>query len=192
MIRWKREPGAAGTDDKRERHSMGRMHEHGSRYVEFHRPSVEVLFNLDYAYGVIHTHLARKIEAQGLSLGAFNLLLILSRCEAGCPMHELGELLLVSRANVTGLVDCLARRGLAERAPDVRDRRVRLVRLTRAGAQLLEALLPAHYARVHDMFKGMSDRDKAALSEQLARLRRSVQQTLAQGFVWRNGNGGTF
>jgi MarR family transcriptional regulator, 2-MHQ and catechol-resistance regulon repressor len=107
-------------------------------------------------------------------------------------MHELGELLLVSRANVTGLVDCLARRGLVERAPDERDRRVRLVRLTRAGARLLEALLPAHYARVREMFKGMSDRDKAALSEQLARLRRSAQQALAQGFVRRKGKGSDF
>jgi hypothetical protein len=63
-------PSAVGTDDKCERHNLRRMREHGGRYAEFHRPSVEVLFNLDYAYEVVRTHLARKIEAQGLSLGA--------------------------------------------------------------------------------------------------------------------------
>src|SRR5919199_6908275 len=139
-------PAAAPGADKREDHYLGRMRQHGARYREFHRPSVEVLFNLAYAYEVVHTHLARKIEAHGLSLGAFNVLLILSRCEAGCPMHELGELLLVSRANVTGLVDCLARRGLVRRTPDERDRRVRLVRATKAGARRAPAIPAAAHS----------------------------------------------
>jgi DNA-binding MarR family transcriptional regulator len=171
----KREPEA----DKREHHYLNRMRHHSSKYAEFHWPSVGLLINLAYTYEVVHAHLARKIEAQGLSLGAFNVLMILSRCEEmGCPMSELGELLLVSRANVTGLVDCLARRHLVERAADERDRRVRLVRLTEKGEKLLESILPSHYARVREMFKGVSNKDKAALSELLMKLRRNAQSSL--------------
>ena len=93
-------------------------------------------------------------------------------------MHELGELLLVSRANVTGLIDYLARRKFVERAEDERDRRVRLVRLTKAGKKFLESILPAHYSRVREMFKGISNRDKAALSELLMKLRHGIQKSL--------------
>src|SRR3982750_3970443 len=100
----------AAAADKREEHYLSRMGRHGERYAEFPRPSVELLVNLVYTCEVVESHLARRVEAHKLSLGAFNALMILSRFGAeGCPMHELGELLLVSRANVTGLVDSLER-----------------------------------------------------------------------------------
>ena len=92
-------------------------------------------------------------------------------------MHELGELLLVSRANITGLVGCLERRGLVERAVSREDRRVRLVRLTKAGGRLLEKILPRHYSGVRDALEGMSDRSKADLSKLLMRLRRAALQS---------------
>lgn len=174
--------GGPAETDKREYHYLNRMRHHSGKYAEFHWPSVELLLNLAYTYDVIHCHLARRLDASGLSLGAFNVLMILSRCEEeGCPMHELGELLLVSRANVTGLVDYLARKGFVERAEDERDRRVRLVRLTRKGEKFLESILPAHYARVREMLKGMSNREKGELSGLLTKLRRNTQRALARG-----------
>ena len=175
----KSKPKEAPGADKREHHYLNRMRHHSGKYEEFHWPSVELLINLAYTYEVVHSHLARKIEAEGLSLGAFNILMILSRYDdEGCPMHELGELLLVSRANITGLVDCLARKRLVERTEDERDRRVRLVRLTDEGEKFLETILPAHYARVRKMFKGVTNKDKVALSALLARLRRNAQASL--------------
>lgn len=167
--------------DKREHHYLNRMRHHSNKYVEFHWPSVELILNLAYTYDVIHSHLARKLDACELSMGAFNVLTILSRYEGdGCPMHELGELLLVSRANVTGLVDYLARKGLVERAEDENDRRVRLVRLTADGEKYLESVLPAHYLRVRELFKGMNNKEKAQLSELLTKLRRNAQHSLEE------------
>ena len=165
--------------DKREHHYLNRMRHHSSKYDEFHWPSVELLINLAYTYEVIHSHLARRLDKHNLSLGAFNVLMVLSRFEEeGCPMHELGELLLVSRANVTGLVDYLARRKFVERTEDERDRRVRLVRLTKTGRKFLESILPTHYSRVREMFRGVSNKDKAALSKLLMKLRHSTQSSL--------------
>lgn len=164
--------GARAETDLREEHYLGRMRQHSERYEEFHWPSVELLINLIYTCEVVQTHLARKLDAHGLTPGSFNALMILSRYEeSGCPMHELGELLLVSRANTTGLIDCLERRGLAERFPSEDDRRVRLARLTRNGRALLESILPAHYARVRELLRGLSNKDKAALSGLLKKLR---------------------
>jgi MarR family 2-MHQ and catechol resistance regulon transcriptional repressor len=171
----------SAASDRRESHYLSRMRHHGEKYEEFHRPSVELLVNLIYTCDVIQTNIARRVEAHKLSLGAFNALMILSRFEAeGCPMHELGELLLVSRANVTGLVDCLERRGMVERAAAPGDRRVRLVRLTAAGRKFLETILPDHYARVRALLKGVSNGDKAALSRLLTKLRHNVLESVGQ------------
>jgi MarR family 2-MHQ and catechol resistance regulon transcriptional repressor len=165
--------------DRREEHYLRRMRQHSERYEDFHWQSVETLVNLIYTCDVIESHVARCMDAHGLSLGSFNALMILSRYDEGCPMHELGELLLVSRANTTGLVDLLERRKLVERFASQEDRRVRLARLTKAGRALLEAILPGHYRRVREMLRGMSNKDKAALSKLLTKLRHNVLDALA-------------
>jgi MarR family 2-MHQ and catechol resistance regulon transcriptional repressor len=164
--------------DKREHHYLDRMRHHSQHYREFHWPSVELLVNLFYTYDVVYMRAAREAERAGLSTAAFNVLLILSRCgDEGCPMHVVGELLLVSRANVTGLVACLERRELVERAVHAEDRRVRLVRLTKAGGALLEGMLPRHYGEVRGALSVISDREKSELSRLLTKLRRGVQRT---------------
>jgi MarR family 2-MHQ and catechol resistance regulon transcriptional repressor len=161
--------------DKREAHYIDRVRAHSSRYKEFHRPSVELLLNLVYTYDVVRSRIAKRIEACGLSPATFNTLMILSHYgENGCPMYEIGELLLVSRPNVTGLIDSLACRGLVERIEKEGDRRFRLVRLTQAGKRLLDELLPSHYEDIRAMLAGMSDKEKLTLSKLLTKLRHEV------------------
>ncbi len=172
--------------DKRAYYSPERMLQYGQRYKEFHLPSIELIFNLVYTYEVTAAHIARIFAKHDLSLSAFNVLMILSRSDRkGLPLHEVGELLLVSRANVTGLVDCLERKGLVERTADEGDRRVRIVRITRAGEELLESVLPGYYGEVREIFAGLSDAEKATLSEFLSKLRGSVMNSLEK----RSGEG---
>ena len=149
----------------------------GQKFKEFDWPSSNLLFNLFYTHEVASTPLERSVGAHGLSLSAFNVLMILSRSETkGCHFHRLSELLVVSKSNITGLVDCLEKRGLAERAEGSPDRRRRIARITEAGERLLEALLPKHYDTVREMLGGMSEKEKAALSELLSKVRRCVRQ----------------
>lgn len=170
--------------DKREHHYLERMRHHSIKYQEFNWPSVELLVNLIYTSDVLQTTLARSVKERGLSLAAFNVLMILSRCEGrGRPMHELGEVLLVSRANVTGLVDCLERKNLVERCADASDRRVRLVCITEAGRKLLETTAPEHYAKVSKLLKEVKNSEKAALNALLTKLRHSVQGALQKGMT---------
>jgi MarR family 2-MHQ and catechol resistance regulon transcriptional repressor len=157
--------------DKREEHYLSRLRHHGKKYADFHRPTVELLVNLYYTSDVIESQFAREIETHNLSGAALNALMILSRCEAGCPMHELGELLLVSRANVTGLVDCLERKGLVKRTTTAGDRRVKLLTLTAAGRGFLEEFLPGHYAHARALLRGLTNKDKLELSRLLLKLR---------------------
>jgi DNA-binding MarR family transcriptional regulator len=171
---------AQGEIDKREHYYRDRVRQHGQRYHQFHLPSVQVLLNLVYTYDVTATHLSRRIGEYGLSLSAFNLLMILSRGgNEGCALHEIGDLLLVSRANITGLMDCLERRALVVRVSDKRDRRVRVARITEKGMALLESLLPAHYSEVRTMCSGLSDKEKKQLHNLLSKLRQSIQLWLA-------------
>ena len=57
------------------------------------------------------------------------------------PMGRLASTLSCDASNVTGLVDRLESRGLVRRQPSPRDRRVKVLELTPAGARLRAQLL---------------------------------------------------
>jgi DNA-binding MarR family transcriptional regulator len=59
---------------------------------------------------------------------------------APVPMRELASKLACDASNVTGIVDGLERRGLVERRPDPRDRRVKQLVLTPEGERRRAAL----------------------------------------------------
>lgn len=167
--------------DDLETYYQKRARLHGQRHREFHWPSMELLFNLAYTYDVIESRLARRLGGHGLSLSAFNVLMILSRSGAeGCALFELSRLLVVSRANITGLVDSLVEKGLVERCEDQRDRRVRIARITGEGEKLLEEILPGYYRMVREMLCGINREENRVLNNLLTRARKSVQQASEQ------------
>ena len=57
------------------------------------------------------------------------------------PMGRLADTLACDASNVTGLIDRLESRGLVERRPSDRDRRVKVLQLTAAGARLRTQML---------------------------------------------------
>ena len=57
----------------------------------------------------------------------------------GVPMNSLAGMLFCDASNVTGIVDRLESRGLIERRPSPKDRRVKLLVLTAEGERVREA-----------------------------------------------------
>ncbi|MFA6600998.1 MAG: MarR family transcriptional regulator [Candidatus Omnitrophota bacterium] len=161
-----------------------RVRKYGKRYPKFHWPSVELLLNLVYTYEVLSTHFAKRIGRYDLSLSTFNVLMILSQSErGGLKQQDLSRLMLVSRANVTGLVDSLVRRGLVVRGPDAKDRRVCMAKITRKGEELLEHLLPGHYEETARVAGAIGHADKARMNRLFISLRKQIQPGPKEGGV---------
>lgn len=145
------------------------------RYPAFHRSSMELFLNLADTYSVLIATLARRIGEHGLSLSGLNALALLARAgPTGRPLCELSQMLVVSAANITGVVDNLARKGLVRRTTDRRDRRIRIAKITPAGEALLDAVLPGHYTEVRELLSSLQDREKAAACVLLEKLRRGI------------------
>jgi MarR family 2-MHQ and catechol resistance regulon transcriptional repressor len=89
-------------------------------------------------------------------------------------LHDLGELLLVSRANITGLIDHLEGKGYATRVVDSADRRVRFARITRKGQDLLDSFMPLHYRSIRRLFQDLSSQEKETLVQLLRKTRASI------------------
>jgi DNA-binding MarR family transcriptional regulator len=63
---------------------------------------------------------------------------VLAALDEPLPMHRIAEKLGSERSNVTGIIDRLQARGLVERRPDERDRRVKYIVATDEGRRLAE------------------------------------------------------
>lgn len=106
----------------------------------------------------------------------FNALLLLrSAGKAGLKMGALGERLVVTKSNVTGLVDRLERQGLAERAA-ADDRRATVVRLTKAGRVLMDRASPRHAEHLAELTACLSAGEKRTLIRLHSKLRRELRQ----------------
>lgn len=164
--------------DKRSEYYREQVKDNSKRYPDYHKPSVEVVLAVLHTYDVLETNMARWLGTHGISISGFNVLMILNHAgSSGYQLHQLGELLLVSRANITGIVDSLEQRGLVERAMDKNDRRVRIAQITDAGRALLESILPSHYRGLRELCCDLTGAEKASLVELMSKLRKSMQRS---------------
>ena len=77
------------------------------------------------------------LAAHGMTLAQYDVLMTLCHGN-GITQQELAERLLVTKANVVGLIDRVSAAGWVERRPDPEDRRVNRLYLTEAGPEARE------------------------------------------------------
>jgi MarR family transcriptional regulator, organic hydroperoxide resistance regulator len=126
------------------------------------------------AWGLIHElfmsqkgrfiAIAQEFELTPIQMGAIRAL----DPREPVPMSDLAGALHCDASNVTGLVDRLEARGLAERRGADGDRRVKMIALTDEGAQVREALM-TRMSEPPPALAGLSAADQRALRDILRR-----------------------
>jgi DNA-binding MarR family transcriptional regulator len=81
---------------------------------------------------------------------------ILSDRAEGLSQRQLGDLLVVDRSNVTGLLDRLQKAGWVRRDDDPHDRRVYRVSLTPAGRELWSKVHPLYLGVANQLTRGLA------------------------------------
>jgi len=104
----------------------------------------------------------RRWLAGSLSIVHLHVLAILESSGA-LPMGKVAEALDVSIASATGIIDRMEQRGLVERGPQPDDRRVVLVRPTRAGLAVFTDLDEHRRASVTRILERLTDDELAAV-----------------------------
>jgi DNA-binding MarR family transcriptional regulator len=115
---------------------------------------------------------AQLVSDHGLTLNAYEALLLLAHAEGGRMRPvDLAEELLLTASGVTRLLDGLEEVGLVERATCASDRRVSYAVLTETGRAKLESASESHVAAVCALFEErFSEEELEQLSELLGRL----------------------
>lgn len=163
------------SEDRREEFYHERVRESGPRYANFDLLSTQIVLDLLYTYDVFHQLSGRYMANYGLSKSSLNILMVLRDGPLeGMQLHDLGELLLVSRANITGVIDSLQEKGWVTRVIDANDRRVRYARITERAEKLLDEFMPVHFRKVKSFLQDLTREEKQTLSALLKKARRSM------------------
>ncbi|MGN9758702.1 MarR family winged helix-turn-helix transcriptional regulator [Streptomyces sp. SD31] len=110
------------------------------------------------------------LRRAGLSRPEFDLLGALRRTGHELTPSELARETFSSGAAVTKRLKQLTERGLVERRGDTRDRRVAHVRLTDAGRDLVDGILPEQLAYETAVLSGMDSQGQGELAVLLSEL----------------------
>ncbi|MEZ5501016.1 MAG: MarR family transcriptional regulator [Steroidobacteraceae bacterium] len=124
---------------------------------------------------VIEKRIRNKLRDEfDTTLPRFDVLAALERNDKGLTMSQLSRQILVSNGNVTGVVARLIDDCMVERIEDTSDRRVVKVTMTRKGRDSFSRMARVHERWIDQIFGDLGDDEINALLDDLARLRKSV------------------
>ncbi|MDI1360935.1 MarR family transcriptional regulator [Methylotenera sp.] len=134
------------------------------RYPDADIAAISDFVNLLRASSDISTALDKLLAKHELLQGRWWVLVLLMRQDdlTSTPT-DLAEKAGVTKATMTGFIDGLVREGLVTRITDDVDRRKLLIKLTDAGQQKLDMVLPDYYKKVSALMSLLNTDQRASL-----------------------------
>jgi len=140
-----------------------------------HYLSKRVLFELQSLYDDLEDIFAMHFARYHLSWPKFNALIQLYMAgDRGLTQSELSKKMLVSRANITGLIERLEKEDLVVRGTDPSDKRVFRVCLTNKAATLMNTFLPVHNDFMHKVMSALDSQEKEVFISLLEKLKKGL------------------
>jgi len=143
----------------------------------------EAVLSVYYTGSCLKKRADQILDRASLTDVQFNLMMLLkyqTGQDQGLSQTDLSMMMLVNRANITGLVDRMERSGLVVRSHSESDRRRNVVRLTTHGKDLLNQIEPVYVNEVNRIMSVLSASDQRRLISTLESLRRNVRPSTAE------------
>ncbi|MEI8344620.1 MAG: MarR family transcriptional regulator [Candidatus Omnitrophota bacterium] len=140
------------------------------------RKKEEVLYNIASCYALFEQRMSRILRPYHLSPVKMNALMMVKHVGVGNGLSqiEIGKRMIVSAGNITRLVDRMEQEGLVERLAQPKDRRVKRIKITKKGSDLLDQVWSIYIKEIHQVTSSLSDQDSTELVTVLGRLRKSI------------------
>ena len=107
---------------------------------ESFRPTI-LWVRLNMTFQLIYHEIQKTLKKESLTLPQLDILVCLGRVK-GLTLGEIGERLMVTGGNITGVMDRLEKSGFVYRDRDKEDRRIIRAKLTPKGILLHKDILP--------------------------------------------------
>ena len=139
-----------------------------------------VPYQLSIASNAVSDRIARQYQVRfGLKIPEWRLMAVLGQSAAegtltALTQRDLVAATIMDKVTVSRATAAQVERGLIGRAPSESDGRSHLLTLTEAGRSLYAEIAPVALAMESEILKGLSTKERALLSNLLARLRKAA------------------
>jgi len=138
-------------------------------YPECRKTALKLWVVLARCFNSFAQNEAQQLKAFDLTAPQFGVLEALAHL-GPMKMCDIGNKLLMSGANVTGVVDRLEKKGLVRRMMDAEDRRMFLIHLTAEGSKVIVKLFPIHAEQIEVFTDALNAKEKRQLTDLLKKL----------------------
>jgi DNA-binding MarR family transcriptional regulator len=119
------------------------------------RDFLPVVRELACCYQAFESYSSRHVRKLGLTPSQFDVIATLGNTE-GMTFKQLGEMTLITKGTLTGVVDRLVVKELVRRVASPQDGRSQIVQLTNRGNALFKRIFPAALEHIGRAFGNMS------------------------------------
>ena len=122
-------------------------------YFENQDEKSKLIYTIGLLWGKISSSLDGVLQKNNLNISKFNILMIIKHIGGydGIQQNEISKRLLVTASNITKLLDKLEKDGLITRNSKKDDRRVKLIRITDYGSNLLNQVWPEYKCTIEEL-----------------------------------------
>ncbi|RZF22201.1 MarR family transcriptional regulator [Halobacteriovorax vibrionivorans] len=117
---------------------------------------------------IIDKMVSEEVGQYKLTKPQFDVLLVLKFCNQDyITTTELSEELMVSKANITGIVTRLEKANLISKIVDENDTRSKKIALTESGLELIDRVMPRYFAMSDEIYSKFSEEERQKLLSQM-------------------------
>ncbi|MFC1651095.1 MarR family winged helix-turn-helix transcriptional regulator [Candidatus Latescibacterota bacterium] len=140
-----------------------------------HKPH-EAMLNILFTGTLLMREGAALLRPYGLTVTQFNILMLLKYQSINDRINQtrLGDMLLIYRSNITGIIDRMEKADLVRRTADSGDRRVNYVEMTENGKSILEKAHKVYHTRLDEIMAAVSDADNEHICSSLELIRKPL------------------
>ena len=134
---------------------------------------LDVIAQLFRTYHILSRSMQSLLDRENITLAQMEALAYIWK-KPGMTQQELAESLVVTKGNMTGLIDRLTKRGLVERRADAEDRRVNNLFLTDAAQAFMREAKPSHALIAGQMLTVLTEDERTTLRTLLAKMEKAL------------------
>jgi MarR family 2-MHQ and catechol resistance regulon transcriptional repressor len=135
--------------------------------------TTETWERLSQCYQMTQKRAREALRGSGLTQPQFLVMTQIAE-EEGIPLTRIGENMLVTGGNITGIVDRLEREGLVKRKRDGEDRRIIRAYFTPKGKKTYQQALPSYDRFMRQVFGELGSGDVTRLHKTLESLHKGL------------------
>lgn len=111
-----------------------------------------------------------------LTAAQYNALIILRTAKTKLSQHELSSQLVVSRSDITGIVDRLEKGGYVKRVAHEYDRRIKLLEIMKKGLDLVKKVEEAYFQEIEAITRSLNLSDLKQLEKFITQINDTIKR----------------